>query len=338
MKKTVLLTKPIDQAGMKLLNKTPWIETIRLEDFNESELDEVWPQVHAIVARSFPVDAGMIHRASQLEIIAQHGVGLDAIDVDAAEHAGVYVTNAPQTNTVSVAEFTMTLILMLSKNLIRGLELNKSGNACQKDTCTGSDIEGKTLAVVGFGNIGKKLASLAYGMGMKIAAYDPYVSPDDFEKYHALQVGSLDDIFPMADYLSLHMPGIEPLRGMINEKRLSSMKKSAYLINCARGMLINETDLIHALENGTIAGAALDVTCCEPLPADSRLLQTPNLYITPHIAAITQESLARMSETAIKNVIAVLSGEKPANPVNTPVNKSDCKGNRAAKEILQQTN
>lgn len=318
MKKTVLLTKPIDPAGMELLNEVPWIETISLADYEESELDQVWPQVHAVIARSFPVDAGIIKKAMQLEIIAQHGVGLDSIDVDAATKAGVYVTNAPQTNTVSVAEFAMTFILMLSKNLICGLALNESGNADRKDECIGNDIEEKILGIVGFGNIGKKLADLAYGMGMKIVAYDPYVSADEFERYHVERIDNLDDIFPLADYLSLHMPGIESLKGMINAQRLSAMKKTAYLINCARGMLVNEADLIEALETGMIAGAALDVTCREPLPADSILLQTKNLYITPHMAAITRESLARMSTTAVKNVIAALSGEKPMNLVNIP--------------------
>lgn len=316
MKKTVLLTKPIDPAGMELLNEVPWIETISLADYEESELEAVWPRIHAIIARSFHVDTEIIEKATQLEIIAQHGVGLDYIDVDAATKAGVYVTNAPRTNTVSVAEFTMTFILMLSKNLIPGLELNKSGNTQRKDEYIGTDIVGKTLGIVGFGNIGKKLAELAYGMGMKVTAYDPYVSADEFEQYHAEQMDNLDDIFPLVDYLSLHMPGIESLKGMINVKRLSSMKKTAYLINCARGMLVNEADLTEALETGMIAGAALDVTCREPLPADSILLRTPNLYITPHMAAITKESLARMSETAVRNVIAALSGEKPMNLVN----------------------
>lgn len=318
MKKTVLLTKPIDPAGMKLLEEIPWIETISLADVKENELDEVLSGVHAIIARSFHVDAGIIEKATQLEIIAQHGVGLDYIDVGAATKAGVSVTNAPRTNTVSVAEFTMTFILMLSKNLIRGLEFNKSGNACRKDECIGNDIEGKVLGIVGFGNIGKKLAELAHGMGMKLMAYDPYVSAEEFERYHAERVENLDDIFPAADYLSLHMPGIESLRGMINAKRLSSMKKTAYLINCARGMLVKEEDLVEALEKGVIAGAALDVTCCEPLPEDSVLLRTPNLYITPHMAAITRESLARMSKTAVENVIEALRGETPMNLVNMP--------------------
>lgn len=318
MKKTVLLTKPIDPAGMKLLEEIPWIETISLADVKENELDEVLSGVHAIIARSFHVDAGIIEKATQLEIIAQHGVGLDYIDVDTATKAGVYVTNAPRTNTVSVAEFTMTFILMLSKNLIRGLEFNKSGNTCRKDEYIGNDIEGKVLGIVGFGNIGKKLAELAHGMGMKLMAYDPYVSEAEFERYHVERIENLDDIFPVADYLSLHMPGIESLRGMINANRLSSMKKTAYLINCARGMLVKEEDLVEALETGVIAGAALDVTCCEPLPEDSILLRTPNLYVTPHMAAITRESLARMSKTAVENVIAALRGETPMNLVNMP--------------------
>ena len=318
MKKTVLLTKPIDRAGMDLLNGISWIDTVSLKDLKPGALGTVLPYVHAVITRSFPVDAEMIGKAKQLEIIAQHGVGLDGIDVEAAATAGVYVTNAPRTNTVSVAEFTMALILILSKNLVPGLELSKSGSTEKKEECTGSDIEGKTLAVIGFGNIGKKLAGLAYGMGMKILAYDPYVLPEEFEKHHARRVEELDRIFPEADYLSLHMPGTESFRGIIDAKRLSSMKKSAYLINCARGMLVEETDLAEALERGVIAGAALDVTCEEPLPADSVLRQTPNLYITPHMAALTKESMARMSETAVKNVIAVLSGKKPPNAVNVP--------------------
>lgn len=317
--KKVLLTKQISPEGLELLTEVPWIETIQLTDNNSTDIESVLKQVHAIIARSFHVDKNMIQSAKQLKIIAQHGVGVDYIDVEAATEAGVYVTNAPRTNTTSVAEFTISLILLLSKQLINGMRIQKTGQYHLKDKCMGNDIENKVLGIIGFGNIGKKVAELAHGMGMKVVAYDPYVPSDVFEELHTQQITNLDDIFPISDYISLHMPGLETFRGMISEKQLDMMKDSAYLINCARGLLIDENALSKALKNNWIAGAALDVTCVEPLPEGNPLRDAPNLILTPHMAAGTKESISRMSVTAVKNVISALSDKVPENLVNPDV-------------------
>ena len=320
--RTVLLSKEIDPSGKRILDHVPWIRTVNMENLNSEEIEKEMECADALIARSCAVDARFIEKAPNLKVISQHGVGVDQIDVALASARGICVTNAPGTNTESVAEFTIAFILMLAKNMIPGIQMGKSGDFSKKAELLGADVRNKVLGIIGLGNIGKQAARLAAALGMQVAAYDPYVEDEVFQEMHVKRLNELDDVFPISDFLSLHLPGMDIYRGLINERRLKMMKPSAYLINCSRGILADETALAEALKNGIIAGAALDVTQEEPLQENHPLRYAPHVYITPHMAAITRESMAGMSKIAVENVISVLEGRQPESLVNPQVWKN----------------
>jgi len=272
----------------------------------------------AILARTAPFPARVLEAGKKLRVIGRHGIGYDNIDVAKATELGIWVTNAPESNAGSVAEFAMGCIIALARNFIRSDRETRAGNWLIRDKMVGSDLEGKVLGIAGLGKIGRRLARKAsLGMEMKVIGYDPYLAPEAFPEY-ATPVATWEELFASSDFISLHMPGGEKNRGIVGRKEFSLMKKTAYLINASRGDVVNEAELVEALKKGVIAGAALDVFAQEPPEKDNPLFSMDNVFLTPHNAALTREAMVRMALGAAQGIDEVLTGRRPTWPVNEP--------------------
>lgn len=315
----ILVTNKISQCGKDFLEQNGfelvWSKSNLVED-----VKELIGSCDGIIARMTPVKGDLIQAAPHLKIIGMHGVGLDGIDVPLATQKGIAVTYAPEANGISVAENVMSMILNLAKKTIPADRALRLENRFQdRDQFTGHDLSGKVLGIIGLGRIGRRLAKMAgCGFDMKVIAYDPYISADQMR-----QVGSgvekmdtVQEVMSQADYVSFHTQMTPEMVGFVNYDLLKEMKPSAYLINEMRGALIKEDDLLRALEEGVIAGAALDVFSKEPTPPDFPLLRAPNLIATPHIGASTYESMDRTIMTLAEDFFRFFHGEKMAYLVN----------------------
>ncbi len=316
----ILLTNQVRPAGLAKLEEYGF-EVIRSESNLVADVKKLIGEADGIIARMTPVKAELIEAAPNLKIIGMHGVGLDGIDVKLAEEKGIAVVHTPEANAISVAENVMGMILNLAKHTIPADHaLRVEGRFSDRDKFAGHDIYGKTLGIVGLGRIGRRLASMAsLGFGMEVIAFDPYV---DAERMASVGTGvkkmdSIEEVLAAADFVSFHTAMTEEMRGFVNYERLKLMKPTAYFINEMRGPLVVEEDLKRALEEGVIAGAALDVFCQEPAPGDLPLFKAPNLIATPHIGASTVESMDRTILTLAEEFHHFFNGEKVnylANP------------------------
>jgi len=247
--------------------------------------------------------------------VGRAGAGVDNIDLGAATRRGIVVVNAPHGNTVSVAEHTLAMMLALARRIPHGDSALREGRWA-KSCCQGVQVRGKTLGLVGLGSIGTAVARRAQGLEMKVVGYDPFVTPD-----RAARIGvewmPWEDVLRTADFLSLHLPLNEQTRGLIGHRELALMKPSAYLINCARGGLVDEEALSGALEVGRLAGAALDVFTEEP-PSATPLLRSDKVVVTPHVSGSTAEALRDTALDVAQQLLDVLAGRMPRYPVNAP--------------------
>ncbi len=270
----------------------------------------------AIVARTAPFTAAVMEAAPRLKVIGRHGVGVDNIDLKTAERLGIWVTNAPQSNSNTVAELVVGLVVTLGRQMTFCEREFRKGNFEIRNKVRGMDLEGKLVGIVGLGKIGRLAANkLRLGLGMKILAYDPYVSPAQAPEGVEM-TDSWEDIFARPDFVTLHMPFTG--KKMVGMKEFSLMKPSAYFINVARGEILFENELIEALRQKKIAGAALDVFEKEPPDRDNPLLAMDNVIVTPHNAALTTECTIRMAVHAAIGIDEVLTGKTPSWPVNKP--------------------
>jgi len=270
----------------------------------EDEVIELCSEAHGILSQYAPIKARAIENLPNLKALSRYGVGVDNLDVDAATRRGIAVCNVPDYCQDEVSTHTMALLL----DLVR--KVTKLNN----DVCRGGwdfsiagsvpRTEGKTLGLFGFGQIARVVARKALGFKMRVIAYDPYVKETDME----VSLVSLDELLAQADFLSLHAPLTPETEGIINEDTLSRMKPGALLINTSRGKLVDENSLAAALRSGHLAGAALDVLCCEPPPEDNPLRGLDNVIITPHTSYYSDESFAELKEKAARNLVEVLTG------------------------------
>lgn len=261
-------------------------------------------------------DEQILKSARKLQVIGKNSVGLDLIDVEAASRFGIWVTHVPGSNTRSTAEHTMAMLLGCAKKLVTMDRLTRLGQWPRQEMTT-YDIYGKTLGIIGMGRIGTMVASMARdGFGMKIIGYDPMADPDIKKRYE--MADSADQLLEQSDYVSLHVPLTKETKGIICRERLNKMKPEAYLINCARGELVDEQDLCEALRDGIIRGAAIDAYTKEPVDVDNPLLKQDNVILSPHNAAFTNETLVRMWMRAAMGIHQVLSGIQPEWPANEP--------------------
>ncbi|EGO63094.1 phosphoglycerate dehydrogenase [Acetonema longum] len=277
----------------------------------EAELIEMVRGTDGIIAGNETITAAVIAAgAPALKVIAKQGVGYNTIDLAAAKQHGVAVTITPGANSKSVADLTMGLILNIARQIPQMDASIRTGGWYRH---TGVELAGKVLGIIGMGHIGGEVAKRAYSFGMKVMACD--VCPrQDFIDHYGVAYLPLEEVFAQADFISLHVPAMPETAGMINMDRLRTMKRTAYLINTARGALIVEDDLYDALTQGVIAGAALDVFNREPL-GDSRLADLENVVFTPHAGAYTKEAIIGAGVMAAEEVVRVLSGMEPKYPV-----------------------
>jgi len=258
----------------------------------------------------------LLDAAPKLKVIARAGTGLDNVDIPAATERGVVVMNTPGQNSNAAAELAVGMLFALSRHVTRGTAGLKSGK-WEKKKLRGRELKGKTLGVIGLGNIGAIVAELGRGIKMKVLGYDPYLSADQIKARGAEPV-SFDEMLPRADYVTIHVPRTEETANLFNAETINQMKDGAYLINCARGGLVDEEALCDALEAGKLAGAALDVFQTEPPAENHRLLFRDELVCTPHLGASTEEAQINVAVAAAEQIIKFLQKGEAVNAVNAP--------------------
>lgn len=278
---------------------------------SSGELRDLLVDCDGYIAGLDAIDRTALQAANRLKVIARYGVGVDRIDLDAAREKGIVVTNAPGANAVSVAELTIGLILSLARMIPAASAATKAG---EWPRLSGIALEGKTVGLLGLGAIGKQVARRLCGFDCTIVAYDP--APDEaFAEECGLTLLPPGEVIARADFLSLHLPVSPETEGMVNAAFLAQMKEGAFLINTSRGELIDEKALLDALRSGQLRGAALDAFAKEPPGADNPLLALPQVIATPHMGAHTDGATNAMGWAALRDCLAVLSGEEPAHRV-----------------------
>ena len=319
-RKKVLLLQPIHDAGLALLKERDDVDIAIANAIAEDTLIREIRDAHAVIARATPVTRAMIDAATDLRVVSRHGVGYDSVDVARLTERGIPLAIAIHGNALSVAEHTLYLILALAK---RGFAFDQAvgrGNFDIRATLRGADIAGKSLLIVGFGRTGTRVARFARAFDMKVFVYDPYIDQSLVASAGHSRVDDYLSVLPEMDMVTLHCPLTEETRGMISGQQLDAMKPSAYLVNCARGGIVDEQALCAALKSKGIAGAGLDVFESEPLPGDNPLLALDNVITSPHVAGVTLEASMRMATGAAANVLAAFDGTlDPAAVVNSEV-------------------
>jgi len=314
--KKILISDKLADDGINFLNAQAGIQIHIQTGLNEDALCEIIPEYDALLIRSdTQVTARVLKAASRLKVVGRAGIGVDNVDLGAAMEQGVIVMNTPDANATTTAELAIAHIFSLSRNLPIANQSVKDGK-WERSKLMGAEIAHKTLAILGFGTIGRIVAQRGNGLGMRVIAYDPFVAPEIFAANGAERV-DFETLIKQADYLTLHCPLLEKTRHIIGKEQLAMMKKSARLINCARGGLVDETALYEALKDGRLAGAALDVYEHEP-PKDSPLLALDNTVFTPHLGASTKEAQVAVSVEIARQVVKYLLTGEAVNALNLP--------------------
>ncbi|SBV96939.1 conserved hypothetical protein [uncultured delta proteobacterium] len=289
-------------------------EVVTWEDPSVRDLSKA----DGVIVRAAVVDRTMMENAPKLRVIGKHGVGVDAIDVAAARELGKTVVFTPHANMEGVAELAVAFMLASSRNIPLGHARLRAG-ACEKiapKDLTGVELLGKTLGLVGLGRIGQRVGEICRnGFGMALVGYDPFLPDAKFAEWGITKAATVEELLPQADYISISVPLTKETANLINAERLALCKKTAILVNTARGGIVEEEALCAALQNGTLRAAASDVFANEPIRPENPLMSLPNFIAMPHIGASTEESLVRMGETVVDDVLRVLRGEAPLFPV-----------------------
>lgn len=278
------------------------------------------PYQASIASSLVKYNGALMDGLPNLRMIARTGIGVDNVDLDAATQRGIVVTNTPDGPTESTAEHTVAMLLALAKRLKFGNDNLAAGQwGPRVGYMIGTEVRGKTLGLVGLGRIGRRVAQICrLGLEMAVIGYDPYVTAEQAAQ-QGITMASLDEVIAQADFLSVHVPATPETQHLINRARLAQMKQGAYLLNMARGPLVDEDALVEAVDSGKLAGAGIDVFEPEPPPVTSRLRNHPNIIATPHIAGVTAEGRTRMEAMAVERVLAFFRGERPLDVVNHEV-------------------
>jgi D-3-phosphoglycerate dehydrogenase len=314
----VLVADPISPRGIEELGTGGLLEVTTRTGLKEPELIEAIADFDAIVVRSeTKVTAPVLNAATKLRVVGRAGVGIDNVDVDTATRRGVIVMNAPGGNTVSTAEHAFSLLLCAARKIPQADASVRGGKWSRKEF-QGVELYNKSLGIIGMGRIGSELSRRAIAFGMRVLAFDPYLSAS---RARALQVELVDDLAELlraVDFITLHTPLTPETHHLLNADRLAQTRRGVRIINCARGGLIDENALAEALQSGQVAAAALDVFETEPLPADSPLRQLPNLVLTPHLGASTAEAQESVGIEIAQSIRAALLDGTIRNAVNMP--------------------
>ena len=315
MSQKVLITDPVAPQGLEQLRACADLEVDVRLGLAGADLIRAIPPYHGLIIRSGTrVTRKVIAAAANLRVIGRAGIGVDNIDVEAATKQGIVVMNTPGGNNVTTAEHALSLLLALARNIPQASASLKAGR-WEREKFTGSEICNKVLGVVGLGNIGAIVAERALGLKMRVVASDPFVTPESAAKL-GVELVSLDELYARADFITVHTPLTKETCGLIGAAAFAKMKKGVRLINCARGGIVDEEALCHAIRSGTVAGAALDVFVEEPPPATHPLLQLNQVIATPHIGGATDLSLHEVAKRVAENVNRLRRGEAPLNCVN----------------------
>lgn len=310
MVKKVLVTEFIHPAGVEMLKMECAVVTV--PGISVPELKAAIADVDGVLVRVAPMTREVMEAGKKLKVIGKHGVGTDNIDIPVATDLGIAVCNTPQANSEGVANLAITLMLALSRRITECDAFVRAGKWKGKDDLMGSEMVGKTLSIVGTGRIGGRLAQMCQAaFDMKIYAFDPYVSKEAMAEKGIVKVETVDELMPVADFVSIHTPLTPATKGIVGARQFDLMKKTAYLINSSRGPVVDEAALIEALNAGKIAGAGLDVFEVEPPATDNPLLKMSNVILLPHMGGATQESMERMATHAAAEILAVLRGDRP---------------------------
>ncbi|ATE72949.1 D-3-phosphoglycerate dehydrogenase [Lysobacter capsici AZ78] len=313
----VLACDGIHEDGLALFRDAGWDVVVSDPIKEPAALAAALKGVDAILVRSATkVPAEALADAGQLRVIGRAGAGVDTIDVDAATERGIAVMNAPDGNTLAAAEHAISLLFALARHIPRADAGMKAGE-WPKAGLTGFELEGKRLGVIGLGRIGGTVARKAQGIGMEVAAHDPFL-PASAAGKGSVPLKTLDELLAWADVVTLHIPRTKETTNLLSETSMRTMKKGAYLINAARGGLVDEAALLTLIEEGHIAGAALDTFVTEPLPADSALRANPKLILTPHLGASTSEAQQAVSTILARQIIDFVATGAVAGCVNLP--------------------
>jgi D-3-phosphoglycerate dehydrogenase len=315
----IIVCDPISPKGIALLQQRPEFQVVVLpKRLPEAELLPLVADAVALVVRSeTKVTKKVIEAAPKLRVVGRAGVGVDNVDIEAATQHGTVVMNTPGGNTVTTAELSFAMLLSLARKVPQAAATMIAGKWDRK-LFQGVELSGKTLGVLGMGRIGTEVAKRAIAFGMRVVAYDPYLTEDRAKAIGADFAESLDEVYRVADFITVHMPVTKETKEMLNAAAFAKMKPGVKIVNCARGEIISEADLIAALESGKVAGAALDVYAVEPLPADHPYRKQANLILTPHLGASTNEAQEKCGIEVAEVIAGYLLTGEVRNAVNLP--------------------
>ena len=314
--KKVLVSDKMAPEAIEILSKTPGIEVDVKTNLTPEQLKEIIKDYDALAIRSATkVTKEVIERAEKLSVIARAGVGLDNVDIDAATKRGIVAMNTPDGNTITTGEHTIAMMLALARQIPQATASMKAGK-WEKNRFMGHEFCNKTLGIIGTGRVGSTVASRAQGMKMNVIAYDPFISPEAAEKL-GITLATLDEIFAKSDFITVHTPLTKETEGIVNADAFAKMKPGVFVINCARGGIINEKDLYDALVSGKVAGAALDVFVDEPTK-NMELISLGNVICTPHLGASTDEAQTNVAIDVAEQIVAYLVKGEIRNAINFP--------------------
>lgn len=318
----VLITEPVNTAGITLL-KDHGFQVVMGTGYDEATLIREACDADAVLTRNGRFTERVLCSCPRLKVISMHGVGVDCIDVKAAQELGIQVTNAADSNSVSVAEFTIGLLLSLAKNIPQANSSLKENGWASRSAYTGFDLQGKTLGILGMGKIGTAVARRAgYGLGMKVLGYKRGFTADVDADY-AVLTSDMDYVISRADFLSIHLPLNDGTLGLVSREKLALMKQNSYILNLGRGGIIDEATLAAMLQSGKLAGAALDVFAGEIPDSENPLLHMDNVIVTPHVAGLSIQAMERMSYQAAQGIVETLEGREITYAVNHPERGTD---------------
>ena len=313
----VLVTDSLAEEGIRLLQDSSRVAVDVKLKLTPQELTKLIGQYEGLVIRSgTQVTKEVLAQAKRLKVIGRAGAGLDNIDLETASKQGVVVMNAAGGNTISTAEHTMSMILSLTRNIPQACASLKAGR-WDRSSFMGVELYGKTLGIVGLGRIGSEVAKRALGFGMRLLVYDPFLSEEKMRELEAEPASQLEELLKKADYITIHTPLTDETKSLIGTKEFSLMKKGVRIVNCARGGIVDEKALVEAIQAGKVAGAALDVFEQEP-PKNERLLSLPQVIVTPHLGASTEEAQSSVAREIAVSVRDFLLGKGIRNAVNVP--------------------
>ena len=305
----VLVVQGLHEQGLEMLKQRSDIEFKVLLSDDENEILEAAKDVNGITVRTAQITEKIINSSKNLQVISRHGVGYDSINLKSLNNKKIPLTIAAHSNMISVSEQAMFFLLALNKNVFYYDDFTRKGDWTNRWDVKAWDLAGKNIMVIGFGRIGSNFVKRALAFDMKVYVYDPYIDHEKIKKSGAIPIQNFKNNLSKMDAITLHCPKNEETTNLFTKKEFQTMKKNAFIINCARGGILNEDDLYEALLNEKIAGAGLDVFDVEPTPSSNPLFKLKNVILSPHIAGVTVESTVRMAIETVQNVLDVFDNK-----------------------------